>query len=474
MRGHAARRPCARLALLAMLVLPGVATAAPAPGRVVVRRTVFEADSLVLAAPNAAGVRVLAEWAKRAPIPELVWLLRRPSAELKGAEAVLLDAALASTPVSRTALRERLLARRAMLAPAKPARKGDAVLPSLLPLRPHASVYRVAVIAPDEGDYGNIGPVLRAAILDGLQSGRAAGALPFAMDSAATGDSDPARLAAAADSLLARSDVIVGELLSPPSIALATATHVTGAVLVSPTANDERIGRIGTRTFQLGPSAEFRGRRLAEQMCKGNPAPIVGVVATRAALASPFVGAFVAEAGTRTGRSVTQRLLPQDPAAISALARVLKLSDASVLMCEASARELEPLVRALAAEGAALRLCGGTALLPEGFRASARPLLEGVTTIDDSWRLAAPERARLDSLATTTGTRAGTVWTRGWLIGRAIARAIDGGACCASEVAAALRASDPWFAERGFLDVSVDGARLPLYTVHNGRSIALQ
>ena len=105
---------------------------------------------------------------------------------------------------------------------------------------------------------------------------------------------------------------------------------------------------------------------------------------------------------------------------------------------------------------------------------TARFCVEGVTTIDDSWRLAAPERARLDSLATATGTRAGTVWTRGWLIGRAIARAIDGGACTASEVATALRASDPWFAERGFLDVTADGARLPLYTVHNGRAIALQ
>jgi ABC-type branched-subunit amino acid transport system substrate-binding protein len=217
----------------------------------------------------------------------------------------------------------------------------------------------------------------------------------------------------------------------------------------------------------------LRGRRLAQRMCAGEPAPVVAVLGTRAALAGPFSSAFVAEARTRTGREIAQHVLPQDPAAIAALARTIKNSDAAVLMCDASARELEPLVRALAAEGASVRLCGGTALAPEAFRSSARPLLEGVTYIDDGWRLPAADRARLDSLATATGTRAGAAWTRGWLVGRAIARVVAAGACTAQEVSEALRKGDPWLAERGFLDVSPEGATLPFYTVHNSRAVVL-
>ncbi len=458
--------------MVCTLLAPARSSAAPA-SKLLVLRTVLEADSLLTTPANAARDRAIGEWARRASLGDLVWLLRRSATELGSAEPLVLDAALAACAPTRTQLRERLLARRARVAPAKPARKGERALPSLARLRPEASVYRVAVITPDEGEYGAIGPVLRAAILDGLNAQRGAAARTFVLDSAGTGDSDPARVSDALDSLVQRADVIVGELLSPPTIALATAARVAGATLLSPTATDERIGRIGRTTFQLGPSGALRGQRLAARMCEGNPPPVVAVVSTRAGAASPFTSAFIAEASTRTGHAITPSVLPSDPAAVVALARALKNSGASVLMCDASSRELEPLVRALASEGAALRLCGGTALAPEGFRANARALLEGVTYIDDGWRLAAPERARLDSLATLTGTRAGTVWTRGWLLGRAIARAVEGGACSADELAMAMRASDAWLADRGFLDLSADGARLPFYTVHNGRAIAL-
>ncbi|MCE9626322.1 MAG: ABC transporter substrate-binding protein [Candidatus Eisenbacteria bacterium] len=465
-------RGCGLLFVLcAALSLPVSAQAAVA--RAVAPRSVLEADSLVRTVANPARDRFLAEWAKRASMNELVWLLRRPASELGSAEPVLLDAALAQCAPARTSLRDCLLARRALAVPQKPARKGEPVWPSLAALRPYASVYRVAVITPDLGEYGGIGPVLRAALLEGLHAGRAPGALAFAMDSAGTGDSDPVLVAAAAESLFARSDVIVGELLSPPTTSLATAARVSGHTLVSPTATDERIGRMGPQVFQLGPSAALRGRRLATRMSEGSPTPVIAVLGSRASLAAPFASAFTAEARERTGREIAQHVLPQDPAAIAALARTVKGSNASVLMCDASARELEPLVRALASEGASVRMCGGTALAPEGFRASARPLLEGVTYIDDGWRLPAADRSRLDSLAVATGTRAGSVWTRGWLVGRAIARAVDGGACTAHEVADALRKGDAWLAERGFLDVSPEGATLPLYTVHNGRSIVL-
>src|SRR5262245_17761075 len=102
--------------------------------------------------PTPARDKTLVEWAKQASVDEIAWVLRRTSLQLGGAEAGLLDAAFVRTPSSRQALRERWLTRRALVVPRAP-RKGDTPLPDLAALRPHASVFRIAVILPDSGEY---------------------------------------------------------------------------------------------------------------------------------------------------------------------------------------------------------------------------------------------------------------------------------------------------------------------------------
>jgi hypothetical protein len=94
-----------------------------------------------------------------------------------------------------------------------------------------------------------------------------------------------------------------------------------------------------------------------------------------------------------------------------------------------------------------------------------------VAWVDDDWRLAAGTRALLDSLATATGTRAGALWTRGFLAGRALAAAVDAGALTAGEIAAAWHAPADTSDAGGFLDLSRQGATLHVYTVRRGRSV---
>ena len=53
-------------------------------------------------------------------------------------------------------------------------------------------------------------------------------------------------MAAALDSALETSGVVVGELLSVPTVSLATGARIARAVLVSPTATDESVGAVGT------------------------------------------------------------------------------------------------------------------------------------------------------------------------------------------------------------------------------------
>jgi ABC-type branched-subunit amino acid transport system substrate-binding protein len=455
------------VAACAALVL-AVGTLSAAPKRVTL--TVDEAERWAESPGSAVRDRVLSEWARDASLDELLWLLRHPSSTLAGAEPALVDAAILRTPPERAELLQRLLARRAIVVP-RPARgKKEPPLPSLEALRPWASVYRVTAILPDRGEYAAFARAVRLALAEGLRAGRPAGARPITLDTLATGDADPARVAAAFAAASPRSDVIVGELLSTPTLALATAVAATGQTLISPTATDERIGRVGARVVQVGPGAAARARALADVVLGGRPL-VVAISGSSTGVRSAFADAFAAEVAARGGRVVKREPARVTPSELALQVRALQESKAEVLFWDGSPRDAEAMLRALASAGAALRLCGGSAVSPEGMRPTARPLLEGVVWVNEDWRLPAPVRARLDSLATATGLRGGAFWTQGWLAGRSIAAAIDGGARTADEVARALRPRDREAAAAGGLDATRFGATLPVYVMTGGRAV---
>ncbi len=439
-----------------------------APSRPAVRSPA-EAERLALTPAADARDRTLADWARGSPLDDLVWILRHSPGELRNSELVLVDAALARTPATRTELRQRLLARRALAAP-RPLKKGEAPLPNLAPLRPWASVFRVALLLPDQGDYASYSRAVRVALAEGLRSDRAPGSHAIALDTLGTGDSDPARVAAAFQQAVALCDVLVGELLSAPTLSLATAASSVGVVLISPTATDERIGRVGPRVFQVGPGADDRARVLAKHVL-GRESHVVAITGSAAGVDGAFADAFAAEVTARNGKVVRREPARTRASEAAVQARAFKDAGVDVLFWDGPARDAETLVRSLASEGASLRLCGGPSLSPEGMRPPARPLLEGVVWVADDWRLPETFRTRLDSLASAAGVRAGSLWTRGFLAGRAIAAAVDGGARTAEEVARALRHTDPVLAAGGFMQVSHKGATLPIYVVRGGRAM---
>ena len=470
LRGLRLARPLV-LVLVPLAALAFASTreaALAASSKVRAPRSSTEADSLAGTVSGPARDRALIEWARHAGVNDLAWLLRRSPAELGGAEPGLVDAALAATPPARDELRQRWLARRLLAAP-RSGRKGEPGLPDLSRLRPHASVFRIAVLLPDSGETRGYAVQVRAALDEGLSYGRAAGAPPIVLDSIGTAAGDPARVAAGLAQARLRSDVVVGELLSVQTLALATGSVLAGVVLVSPTATDERIGRVGPRVFQVGPGAETRARALAE-IVLGPDAHAAAIVGSAAGIRGAFAAAFAAEVEARGGR-IARREVVRAGADVAQQASGLLASGADVLFWDGGARELEPLVRALAAAGASLTLCGGPALAPDGMPAKLKPLLEGVTWVADDWRLSDDVRARLDTLAAAAGFRAGSLWTRGFLAGRRIADAVDAGARCAAEVADQLRHPDPVLAAAGSLACERDGARLPVFVTRHGKAV---
>ena len=151
-------------AAAALLWLAGNAFSAPT--RIQIVHTLAQADSLARASPTPVRDKALVDWAKQAPVNDIAWVLRHPSLLLGGAEVPLLDLAFVHTPSSRPALRQRWLARRALRA-AKPPKKGEPPPPDLSALRAEASVFRLAAILPDEGEYAEYGRAVRAALAAG-------------------------------------------------------------------------------------------------------------------------------------------------------------------------------------------------------------------------------------------------------------------------------------------------------------------
>lgn len=112
----------------------------------------------------------LGDWARRAPLDDVLWVLRRPGSQLGKAERALVQAAMDHTPAARAELRRRLEVRR-QLAEATGRKTGREVL-ELESQRPRASVWNVGAVLPDAGDYAGYGEALRVALEAGSRNGR--------------------------------------------------------------------------------------------------------------------------------------------------------------------------------------------------------------------------------------------------------------------------------------------------------------
>ncbi len=398
-------------------------------------------------------------------LDEVLAMLYAAPTPLRQGEREVVARALALAPAARVELRQRLETRLALADP-RVAKKASRSRAGLLASRPYASPFRVGALLPDSGDYAEYARSVRLALAAGLGTSRQ----PLDLVAFGTGDDDGPRAAAALDSAMQQCDVIVGELLSVPTRALATATRFLGIPLVSPSATDESIGRIGPSVFQVGPAHRDRAEALVRAMFSDKPRRFA-VVASKSAMRGDLVRDFTAAAESLGAKLVRREAYPGGSMDFRSIAKSVRAAGAEVLLWDGDGREGEALVRALATEAVSVRICGGENLAPEQYHASARTLFEGAVYVGDDWRLQAPLQAQLDSLARAQGDKAGALWTRGYLAGRRIAVAIDAGARTPGEIAERLRHRDRVARDAGMLECRLDGARIPVFVVQKGKAV---
>src|SRR6185503_3871108 len=146
-------------------------------------------------------------------LPDLMYVLRHPG--LGEAEPELLRQALSRAPGDRAALRRQLSLRLARVAPKDKSTRG------LEMARTGGSVFRLAALLPDSGNYESYARAIHLGLAAGLAQAAAATPHPIELERHPSGDDEPARALAVFDSISDHAGCVVGELLSQPTLALA-------------------------------------------------------------------------------------------------------------------------------------------------------------------------------------------------------------------------------------------------------------
>ena len=235
--------------------------------------------------------------------------------------------------------------------------------------------------------------------------------------------------------------LLVGEILSVNTAPLAAATQVTDAVLISPSATNERLAILGDGVFQLHISASTLAEALARQLAAESPRSSVGLLVAKshddsllaAAVAKSCDFAAVRVLGTERVRDgeadLTKELTKLKDKKPTAL--VLIGSQQLVGLAGAQLRSVWPDAHVL----------GFQSMDPEPLNEESRHGLEGAVLFLSEYQLEDDPRAAFEAAYKRSNKEPPTrMSVRGYLTGLAIARAIESGAFTASQLKEALRA----------------------------------
>ncbi len=462
------------LALCAASMFGAATPAAAARPAALPVKTLAEADSLVVTAPGPARLGAFTQWAKRAPLEEIVYVLRRSPDQLADLERPALEAALERTPDARVALRHRIAARLALARPVKP-KKGAPV--TWAAMGPGASsipsAYRVGLLLPDDGDYGDEAAAVGVGFAVGVESSRGDGRPPVTCVRYSTRADAPPDVAAALDSAAAGSGVLCGGFAATSAITLAAGSRWRGLPVVLPGAVEPAAPRLSPRIFGVGPTGAQRGRALAQAVAPSSTDRVALLISSAADTA--FSRGFAAACRARGATVVSRQVYSPGNATFTTEIRSLVNQRATMLFWDGDPTEAAALLRQLTRERVTLRVCGGDGFDPARHHRETRVFLEGVTFAAADWVL---ERGDLSSLA--AGMRAAgagdpdAAHVRGYLAGRLVGAAIASGALAPEEIAAALAAAPAVDGEPGLLDARRQGGELPVYSIAAGKAARVQ
>ncbi|HYR51448.1 MAG TPA: ABC transporter substrate-binding protein [Candidatus Dormibacteraeota bacterium] len=235
--------------------------------------------------------------------------------------------------------------------------------------------------------------------------------------------------------------ILIGELFSANTAPLAAASQVVGAVLISPSATNERLAILGDAVFQL----HLANSLLAESLLRGFSTPnsrgSVGLLVANTPEDSTRAEAVVGACKTLGIPVAGKEVVPADAVDLTRALTSLREKRASALVLLAPARLSAIAAAQLGSAWPKVRVFGFDGLDPTGMNPEARTALEGATYVASDYVLTGAVR---DSFATryqhAYGEPPTRMSVRGYLVGLAVARGIERGSLNASMLREALRA----------------------------------
>jgi ABC-type branched-subunit amino acid transport system substrate-binding protein len=234
--------------------------------------------------------------------------------------------------------------------------------------------------------------------------------------------------------------LLVGEILSANTAPLAAATQVLDAVLISPSATNERLAILGEGVFQLHIGPSTSASALARHLAGVAPRVTVALLVAKTREDSTLAAAVAKACDFAAVRVVGTERVKETEADLTKELRSLQSKKPTALVLIGPPRLMGIAGAQLPSTWPDARVFGFQSLEPEELDPEARQGLEGAVYFLSDYALdGAPAdsfRIRYQRAHKELPTR---MSVRGYLTGLAIARAVESGAINASTLREALR-----------------------------------
>jgi len=234
--------------------------------------------------------------------------------------------------------------------------------------------------------------------------------------------------------------LLIGELFTANTAPLAAATQVSGAVLLSPAATNERLATLGEAVFQLHVPPAMLAEALARHLKTPAPRSTAGLLVASTpddSLAAEQVAAACKDRGVTI---VGIERVPDGTVDITKPLAALKAKKPKSLVLLGGSRLVGVAAPQIAMTWPGVKVVGFESLDPEGLLREARESLDGATFFASDYALSgAPAdsfTARYTRVNQAPPTR---MSVRGYLVGLAVTRAIESGCVNAAGLRETLR-----------------------------------
>jgi len=164
--------------------------------------------------------------------------------------------------------------------------------PQDIPAGTANSVFRVALLIPQMGDYEAYGKSLRCGMEIAIAEYNARVSLPIRLGEYETEGEGWRAASAGKRAMDEGAGILVGDVLTVPTFVLAGLANQAGIPLLSPSATDPRVGAAGPMVFQTGAPLEAQARALARYVVKNDKRRMIAAPAN---FDTTFLNPFSAE-----------------------------------------------------------------------------------------------------------------------------------------------------------------------------------